>query len=74
MTRDMNWKIRQNAGDGRCWNFGLKLNVHVQYNMLRWYGPLLSPNLPEKWGWKFIKIRPAMPNFQAISAYDPEFR
>ena len=53
MTRDMNWKIRQNAGDGRCWNFGLKLNVHVQYNMLLGqYGrvPLLSgrKKIPQK--------------------------
>ena len=38
----MNGKIRQNDGGGRCSNFDLKLNVHVQYNMLRliWHAPI----------------------------------
>ena len=38
----MNGKIRQNDGGGRCSNFDLKLNVHVQYNMLRliWPAPI----------------------------------
>ena len=35
-------KIGQNGDDERRSNFGLKLNVHVQYNMLRpiWPAPV----------------------------------
>ena len=42
MTRDMNRKIRQNGGGGRSSNFDLKLNGHVEYNMLRliWPAPI----------------------------------
>ena len=37
----MNGKIRQNGGGMRCSNFDLKLNVPVQYNMLRLIWPAL---------------------------------
>ena len=42
MTRDMNWKLGKMGMAERCSNFGLKLNVHVQYNMLRliWPAPI----------------------------------
>ena len=37
-------KIGRNGDGGRRQNFGLKLNVHIQYNMLRpiWPAPVTS--------------------------------
>ena len=42
MTHDMNEKIQQNEVGGWCSYFGLKLNVHVQYNILKpiWPAPI----------------------------------
>ena len=39
---DLHGKIDQNGGGGQCSNLVLKLNVHVQYNMLKiiWPAPI----------------------------------
>ena len=41
MTRDMKEKLGKTGVAGDVQNFGLKLNVHVQYNVLRpiWPAP-----------------------------------
>ena len=38
----MHGEIDQNGGGGQCSNFVLKLNVHVQYNILKpiWPDPI----------------------------------
>ena len=41
-------KTGRNCDDERLSNFGLKLNVHVQYNMLTAIWPAPLPNLPAK--------------------------
>ena len=41
-------KIDQNGGGGQCSNLVIKLNVQVQYNILKPLWPAhILPNLPE---------------------------
>ena len=41
-------KIGRNVDGGLCRNFGLKLNVHIGYNMLRPIWPALVASLARK--------------------------